>query len=125
MSEYLNVVDSDPLLEAEEQAVSSLERLAEMRVDMGLSGVEVGEPSEAAKDMQDMALQVIVIIALRKTMRTRKDKASGLSYEGWDQLSAANALGITHKQLQQKIKQFGLIEPVPDDGQQDMFGEAA
>ena len=124
MSNHSDSEHGDLLDEAQEQAASSLERLAEMRVDMGISGVRVGEPSEAAKDMQDMALQITVIIALRKTMTMKKDRDSGLMYEGWNEIAAANAIGITHNQLRAHTKRCGITEPVVDT-QGDLFEVAA
>ncbi len=41
-----------------------------------------------------------------------------------DELHAANALGITHKALRAAIKKFGILEPLPDDGQGELFGGA-
>ena len=93
-------------------------------MEVALSTVESGEPSELVKDVQDMVLEISVIIALRETSRQLTDRRTGLQYAAWDELASANALGITHRALRAAIKRFGLEPPVPDSGQGDLFRAA-
>ncbi len=104
-------------------AVASLESLIERNIEVAINTVEAEEPSELVKDMQDIVLEISVIIALRMTSVERVDKGTGLVFIGWHELKAANALGITHKALRAAIKKFGILEPLPDDGQGELFGE--
>lgn len=98
-------------------AVASLESLIERNIEVAINTVEAEEPSELVKDMQDIVLEISVIIALRKTSVEKVFKSTGEVYAGWSEVSAANALGITHKALRAAIKKFGILEPLPDDGQ--------
>lgn len=104
-------------------AVASLESLIERNIEVAINTVEAEEPSELVKDMQDIVLEISVIIALRKTSVEKVFKSTGEVYTGWSEVSAANALGITHKALRAAIKKFGILEPLPEDGQGDLFGE--
>lgn len=115
--------DEMSLIEAE--AASSVERLAENWIEVSLEEVKQGVPSECAKELQDMVLQIAVIIALRKTSALTIDKATGLPFVGWNELAAANALGMTHKALQSAIKRFAIQAPKPDNGQTNLFETAA
>ena len=106
-------------------AVASLESLIERNIEVAINTVEAEEPSELVKDMQDIVLEISVIIALRMTSVEKVFKSTGEVYTGWSEVSAANALGITHKALRAAIKKFGILEPRPDDGQGDLFEEGA
>lgn len=106
-------------------ATASLEGLIARNMEVAVETVEAGEPSELVKDMQDMVLEIACIIALNKTSNLKTDKKTGLVFMGWNELKAANALGITHKALRAAIKKFGILEPLPDDGQGELFGGAA
>lgn len=70
-------------------------------------------------------LEISCNIALRETSSLKTDKKTGLFYSGWNELQAANVLGITHKALRAAIKKFSILEPLPDDGQGDLFGDAS
>ena len=107
--------------ELEAAATASLEGLIERNVEMALESVKVGEPSELVKDMRDMVLEIAAIQALRATSAAKTDPSTGLVYHGWYELRAANVLGITHKALRAAIKKFGILEPLPDDGQTELF----
>ena len=106
-------------------ATASLEGLIARSMEVAISTVESGEPSELVKDFQDMVLEIACIIALKQTAVEKTDKKTGLIFTGWNELQAANALGITHKALRGAIKKFGILEPLPDDGQGDLFEEGA
>jgi transcriptional regulator with GAF, ATPase, and Fis domain len=102
-------------------ATASLEGLIARSMEVAISTVESGEPSELVKDFQDMVLEIACIIALKQTAVEKTDKKTGLIFTGWNELQAANALGITHKELRAAIKKFGILEPLPDDGQAELF----
>ncbi len=102
-------------------ATASLEGLIARNMEVAISIVESGEPSELVKDLQDMVLEIACIIALNETSNLKTDKKAGLVFMGWNELKAANALGITHKALRGAIKKFGILEPRPDDGQGKLF----
>ena len=106
-------------------ATASLEGLIARSMEVAISTVESGEPSELVKDFQDMVLEIACIIALKQTSIEKIDKKTGLIFTGWNELKAANALGITHKALRAAIKKFGILEPLPDDGQGELFGESS
>ena len=106
-------------------AVASLESLIERNIEVAINTVEAEEPSELVKDMQDIVLEISVIIALRMTSTIKTHKPTGQVYRGWNEIIAANVLGITHKALRAAIKKFGILEPLPDDGQGDLFEEGA
>ena len=110
--------------ELEALAAASLESLITRNMEVALSTVESGEPSELVKDMQDMVLEIALIIALDKTSYDKIDRRTGLAYRAWNELAAANALGITHRALRSAAKRFGLEPPLPDAGQGNLFQDA-
>ena len=99
---------------------ASLERWLEQHVELGISFVESFEASEALKDVQDRIKQLMMVIALNKTM-TIKTNRNGSEYREWNQQKAALALGITHSQLQAGIKKYEIKQPSDDDEQGDFF----
>lgn len=122
---HLSAGMKEELTQIEAEAASSVERLADNWIEVSLKEVKQGIPSECAKELQDMVLQIAVIIALRKTSMATIDKATGISFVGWNELAAANALGMTHKALQSAIKRFAIQAPKPDSIQADLFKDIA
>ena len=100
---------------------ASLERWLEQHIELGISFVESFEASEALKDVQDRIKQLMMVIALNKTMTTKTNR-NGSEYREWNQQKAALALGITHSQLQAGIKKYAIEQPSEDDEQGDFFG---
>jgi transcriptional regulator with GAF, ATPase, and Fis domain len=100
---------------------ASLERWLEQNIEVGIATVEAFEASESLKDVQDQIKQLMIVIALNKTM-TKKANRNGSEYQEWNQQKAALVLGITHSQLQAGIKKFGIEQPSTDDSQGDFFG---
>lgn len=112
------------MINAEEFSVASLERMCEMAIEQGLQDIKEKQPSLAMAEVTEITQRTIVAIALNQTSVEKVEPLTQQEYKAWDELAAANVLGVSHKQLRTLTKKFELIPPKvpePEDAQQDMF----